>query len=89
MLMSGDLIFSRIFSMHRPEALVVYRISKAWCIVSNPLCRGSKQIFIGLPSVINERFMGLPDGKVEHGDWVVIVILTFRFYSSNCLQNKL
>ncbi len=28
------------------------------------------------------------DGKVEHGDWVVIVILTFRFYSSNRLQNK-
>ncbi len=28
------------------------------------------------------------DEKVEHGDWVVIFMLTFRFYSTNRLQNK-
>ncbi len=54
-----DLIFLRIFSMNRPEALVVCRISKACCTVSHPFCRGRRQIFIGLPSVFNERFLDL------------------------------
>ncbi len=54
-----DLIFLRIFSMRRPEALMVCRISKACCTVSNPLCRGRRQIFNGFPNVFNERFLDL------------------------------
>ncbi len=29
-----------------------------------------------------------PDEKVEHGDWVVIFMLTIRFCPSNRLQKK-
>ncbi len=59
MRLNVDLIFLGIFSMHRPEALIVCRISKACCTVSNPLCRGCRKIFIGLPSVFIERFLDL------------------------------
>ncbi len=65
-----DLIFLGIFSMHRPEALIVCRISKACCTVSNLLCRGHRQIFIGLASVSNERFLDLHtfDSRPINGD---------------------
>ncbi len=30
----------------------------------------------------------VPDEKVEHGDWVMRFMLTFRFCASNRVQNK-
>ncbi len=61
MRVNADLIILRIFSMQRPEALMVCHICnnipKA-CTVGY-LCCGHRQIFIDLPSVFNERFMDL------------------------------
>ncbi len=50
------LIFLKLFSMHRAEALMVCRILKACCTVSNPLCRGRRQLFSSLSSVFNGWF---------------------------------
>ncbi len=33
-----DIMFLTNFSMHRPEALMVFRLSKTCSTVSNPLC---------------------------------------------------
>ncbi len=45
--------------MQVQEALMVFRISRVCCIVNNRLCRGLRQIFIGLQGVFNVRFVDL------------------------------
>ncbi len=32
--------------------------------------------------------VNVPDDKIEHGDWVIIIMLTFRFCASYHRQNK-